>query len=83
MEYEVSRTEGGGDGLDIDWLGLRENCGVGGDVGVLLLILRGVVDSGVRLEGRGICLCAVGIIAGWEWDRDISTLEVELRGEEG
>ena len=66
MEREVSGTEdGGGDG-DTNWLGLRDNCGAGGDAGVRLVIRRGLVDSAVRLRGGGICmlcLCTVGIKA--------------------
>jgi hypothetical protein len=60
-------------GCDTDWLGLGENCGTDGDVGVRLLIRRGVVDSGVRLRGRicVFCLCTVGITATCGCDTDI------------
>ena len=70
MEYEVSGTEVGGCDTD-DWLGLGENCGTDGDVGVRLLIRSGVVDSGVRLRVRVFFLWTVGTIVACECDRDI------------
>jgi hypothetical protein len=69
VEDEVSGTEGGG--FDTDWLGLGENCGTDGDVGVRLLIRSGIVDSGVRLRVYVFFLITVGTIAACECDTDI------------
>ena len=63
----MSGTDGGG--CDTDWLELGENCGTDGDVGVRLLIRRGLVDSGARL--RVFFLCTVGTIVACECDTDI------------
>lgn len=68
MDDEVPGTEGGV--FDTDWLGLGENCGTDGDVGVRLLIRSGIVDSGVRLV-YVFFLITVGTIAAYEFDTDI------------
>ena len=65
----MSGTEGGG--CDTDWLGLGENCGTEGDVGVRLLIRSGTVDSGVRLRVFVSFLCTVGTMVAYECDIDI------------
>lgn len=62
----MSGTESGG--CDADWLGLGENCGTDGDIGVRLLIRSGVVDSGMRLKVCEFILCTVGTIAACECD---------------